>query len=156
MPQVFQLEQFKDQLEVCVWCSDKRLKQEAELVEKILEFMLRDWVKLRVICKAEEKNKTVGNLITFNIQEEGRRINKVKRRKGKAVEELRRKPKESCLQKVKSMKTSENRVVNCARAAITKMRRFPRTEVGQDAEITHQLSFQECEGENKPNHRLVS
>ena len=47
----------KDQLEVCVWSSDKRIKQEAELVEKFLKFMPRDWVKVRVICKAEDKNK---------------------------------------------------------------------------------------------------
>lgn len=57
MLQAFQLEQFKDQLEVCVWCSDKRIKQEAEFVEKIWEFMPRDWVKVRVICKDEEENK---------------------------------------------------------------------------------------------------
>lgn len=44
-------------MEVCVWSSDKRIKQEAELAGKILEFMPRDCVKVRVICKAEEKNK---------------------------------------------------------------------------------------------------
>lgn len=55
--QLFQLEQFKDLSEVCVHCSDKRIKQGAECVEKTFAFMPRDWVKsLRVICKAEEKN----------------------------------------------------------------------------------------------------
>ena len=44
-------------MEVCVWYSDKRIKLEAELVEKILEFTPRDWVKsIRVMWKAEEKN----------------------------------------------------------------------------------------------------
>lgn len=55
--QFFQLEQFKDLSEVCVYCLDKRIKQGVECVEKIFAFMLRDWVKLfRVICKVEEKN----------------------------------------------------------------------------------------------------
>lgn len=37
---------------------------------------------------------------------------------------------------MKSVKTSENRVAHCARAAVTKRRRCPRTGEGKEAEIT--------------------